>query len=73
MKSWSNGESSQNQLSILKGNFGTNLQIQQKLQGVQTSFRWEFLMKISSLREIRILKVFVKKIRQIEVRSTLLG
>ena len=41
------------------------------VQGVPTSFRWEVLVKISNLREIRILKFFVKKIRQIEVRSAL--
>ena len=31
------------------------------VQGVPTSFRWEVLVKISNLREIRILKFFVKK------------
>ena len=34
---------------------------------------WEVLVKISNLREIKILKFSVKKIRQIEVRSALLG
>ena len=41
------------------------------VQGVPTSFRWEVLVKISNLRKIRILKFFVKNIRQIEVRSAL--
>ena len=31
------------------------------VQGVPTSFRWEDLVKISNLREIRILKFFAKK------------
>ena len=43
------------------------------VQGVPTSFRWEVLVKISNLREIRILNFFVKKIRQIEVRSAMLS
>ena len=43
------------------------------VQGDPTSFRWEVLVKISNLREIRIWKLFVKKIRQIEVRSALLS
>ena len=41
-----------------------------QVQGVPTSFRSEVLVKISNLREITILKFFVKeKIRQIELRS----
>ena len=43
------------------------------IQGVATSFRWEVLVKISNLRESRILKVFGQKIRQIEARSALLS
>ena len=38
------------------------------LQGVPTSFRREGLVKTSNLCEIRILKIFFKNIRQIEVR-----
>ena len=41
------------------------------IQGVPTSFRWEFLAKISNLHENRILDFFVKKNRHIEVRSEL--
>ena len=33
----------------------------------------KFLVKISNLREIRILKFFDKNIRQIEVRSALIS
>ena len=33
----------------------------------------QVLVKISNLREIRILNFFVKKVRQIEVRSALLS
>ena len=40
-----------------------------QVQGDPTSFRWEALVKISTFREIRILKFFVKNIRQIEVLS----
>ena len=43
------------------------------LQGVPASFKWEDLVKISNLREIIILKFYVKKIRQIDVRSALLS
>ena len=41
------------------------------LQGAPTSFRWEVLVKISNLREIRSLIFFSKKNRQIKVRSAL--
>ena len=44
-----------------------------QIQGVPTSFRWEVLVKISNLHEIRILNFFAKNIRQIEVRSALLS
>ncbi len=43
------------------------------LQAVPTSFRWEVLVNILNLREIRILKFFVKNIRQIEVGFALLS
>ena len=43
------------------------------IKGVPTSFRCEVLVEISNLREIRILKLFVKKILQIEVRSAMLS
>ena len=44
------------------------------VQGDPTNFRWDAaLVKISTFREIRILKFFVKNIRQIEVRSAMLS